>query len=68
MGFPLYGSTAEEKKSKRAERELTLKEKAWEYRDKEIKAGRMPKTDKHTQEGNTLRRRREKLDKKAGKE
>ena len=40
LGFPLYGGTKEQKKEKRAERELLLKENAWKYRDKEIKAGR----------------------------
>ena len=65
MGLPVYGSTAAEKKAKRAERELITKETAWEYRDKEIQAGRMPMTSKHREEGNKLRKRRQELERKA---
>jgi hypothetical protein len=64
LGFPLYGSTKEQKKEKRAERELTLKENAWKYRDKEIKAGREPLTSEHNKQGETLRKRRQEFDKK----
>jgi hypothetical protein len=64
LGFLMYGSTPDQKKDARAERELTTKELAWKYRDKEIKAGRMDWSSKHEREGETLRRRREKLEEK----
>jgi hypothetical protein len=67
MGFPVYGSTPEQRKLKAAERELQTKELAYKYREKEIAAGREKMTPKHIQEGNTLRRRREEMDKKMGK-
>jgi hypothetical protein len=44
------------------------KEQAWEYRDKEIKAGRMPWTSKHDKEKKSLEKQRKDLDKKAGKD
>ena len=66
-GFPIYGSDAGQKKAARASRELATKQQAWEYRDKEIKSGRMPMTHKHTQEGQMLQRRKQKLDKEAAK-
>lgn len=68
LGFPVYGSTPAQRKLANAERELATKEKAWEYRDKEIKAGRIPYTTKHSQEGETLRRRRKEMNRKTGKE
>ncbi|CAB4240566.1 hypothetical protein UFOVP38_11 [uncultured Caudovirales phage] len=61
-GFPMYGSTAEQKKVARAERELRTKENAWEYRDKEIQAGRKEWTSKHAREQKTLERERKKLE------
>jgi hypothetical protein len=64
LGFPLYGGTKEQRKEKRAERELLLKENAWKYRDKEIKAGREPMTSEHTKQGETLRKRRQEFEKK----
>lgn len=67
-GFPVYGKTADEKKLERAERELATKENAWKYRDKEIEAGRMPRTAKHEQEKRALERRRQKLNKEAEEE
>ena len=63
LGFPLYGGTKEQKKEKRAERELLLKENAWKYRDKEIKAGREPLTSEHTKQGEVLRKRRQEYEK-----
>jgi hypothetical protein len=68
MGLPLYGATAEQNKLRRAEREVATKEQAWEYRDKEIKAGRMPWTSKHDRDKKSLDKQRKELDKKAGKE
>jgi hypothetical protein len=68
MGLPLYGATAEQNKLRRAEREVATKEQAWEYRDKEIKAGRMPWTSKHDKEKKSLEKQRKNLDKKSGKE
>jgi hypothetical protein len=67
MGLPVYGSTAEQKKMSRAERELATKQQAWEYRDKEIKAGRQPMTPKHKKEQESLRKQQEKLDRKKNK-
>ena len=67
MGLPVYGSTPEQKKIARAERELATKQQAWEYRDKEIKAGRMPMTDKHRREQASLRKQKEDLDRKKNK-
>jgi hypothetical protein len=64
LGFPLYGGTKEQKKEKRAERELLLKENAWKYRDKEIEAGREPLTSEHTKQAETLRKRRQEYEKK----
>ena len=64
MGFPIYGSTPEQRKMSRAERELATKQQAWEYRDKEIKAGREPMTPKHKKEQESLRKQQEKLDRK----
>jgi len=66
-GFPIYGSDKGQKKAARANRELATKEQAWEYRDKEIKSGRMPMTSKHTQEGQMLKRRRQKIEQEANK-
>jgi hypothetical protein len=63
MGLPVYGSTPEQRKLANAEHELATKEQAWKYRDKEIKAGRMPLTDKHAAEEKALAKRREKIDK-----
>ena len=63
LGFPLYGGTKEQKKEKRTERELLLKENAWKYRDKEIKAGREPLTSEHTKQGEVLRKRRQEYEK-----
>ena len=40
MGLPVYGGTAEQKKTARAEREKILKENAARYRQKEKEAGR----------------------------
>ena len=69
MGFPVYGSTAEQKKDARAERQLATKEQAWNYRDKEIKAGRLKWTSKHDSEKKSLERQRKAIDKKkAGEE
>ena len=68
MGLPLYGATAEQNKLRRAEREVATKEQAWEYRDKEIKAGRMPWTSKHDRDKKSLDKQRKELNKKAGKE
>jgi hypothetical protein len=68
LGFPVYGSTAEQKKLSRAEREIATKELAWEYRDKEIKAGRQPMTSKHNEQRRALDRQRKALNKKLGKE
>jgi len=68
IGLPLYGATAEQNKLRRAEKEVATKEQAWEYRDKEIKAGRMPWTSKHDKEKKSLDKQRKELDKKAGKE
>ena len=67
MGFPVYGSTPEQRKLKNAERELQTKELAWKYRDKEIKAGREKMTPEHIKQGNTLARRRAELNEKLGK-
>ena len=61
-GFPVYGGSAEQKKAQRIERELATKEQAWNYRDKEIKAGRMDWTPKHDKEKERLDKRREKLE------
>jgi hypothetical protein len=61
-GFPVYGGSAEQKKAQRTERELATKEQAWNYRDKEIKAGRMDWTPKHDKEKERLDKRREKLE------
>ena len=68
IGLPLYGATAEQNKLRRAEREVATKEQAWEYRDKEIKAGRMTWTSKHDRDKKSLDKQRKELDKKAGKE
>ena len=57
-------STKEQKKEKRAERELLLKENAWKYRNKEIEAGREPLTSEHTKQGEMLRKRRQEYEKK----
>jgi hypothetical protein len=67
MGFPVYGSTPEQRKLKNAERELQTKELAYQYREKEIKAGREKMTPEHIKQGNMLRKRREEMDKKMGK-
>jgi hypothetical protein len=67
MGFPVYGSTPEQRKLKAAERELQTKELAYQYREKEIKAGREKMTPEHIKQGNMLRKRREEMDKKMGK-
>lgn len=67
MGFPVYGSTPEQRKLKAAERELQTKELAYQYREKEIKAGRQKMTPEHIKQGNMLRKRREEMDKKTGK-
>ena len=67
MGFPVYGSTPEQRKLKNAERELQTKELAWKYRDKEIKAGREKMTPEHIKQGNTLTKRRAELNEKLGK-
>ena len=67
MGFPVYGSTPEQRKLKNAERELQTKELAWKYRDKEIAAGRQKMTPEHIKQGNTLAKRRAELDEKLGK-
>jgi len=61
-GFPIYGADADTRKAQRAERELATKEQAWNYRDKEIKAGRMEWTPKHDKEKERLDKRREKLE------
>ena len=61
-GFPIYGADADTRKAQRAERELATKEQAWNYRDKEIKAGRMDWTPKHDKEKERLDKRREKLE------
>ena len=61
-GFPIYGADADTRKAQRAERELATKEQAWNYRDKEIKAGRMDWTPKHDTEKERLDKRREKLE------
>jgi hypothetical protein len=68
MGLPVYGATAEQRKLQRAERELATKEQAWKYRDKEIKAGRMPSTPEHEKQRKSLEKQREKLNKQTGKE
>ena len=67
-GFPMYGSTPEQKKLARAERELRTKENAWEYRDKEIKAGRKDYTSKHAQEKRSLETQRKNLEKQRAKQ
>jgi hypothetical protein len=67
MGFPVYGSTPEQRKLKAAERELQTKELAYKYRDKEIAAGREKMTPEHIKQGNMLRKRREEMDRKMGK-
>ena len=68
LGFPLYGGTKEQKKEKRAERELILKENAWKYRDKEIEAGRELRTPKHDRDKKSLDKQRKEFNKKTGKE
>jgi uncharacterized protein YidB (DUF937 family) len=68
MGFPIYGSSPEQRKLANAERELATKEQAWKYRDKEIKSGRMPWTPKHDRDKQSLEKRRQKLNEMAGKE
>jgi hypothetical protein len=68
MGFPIYGSSPEQRKLANAERELATKEQAWKYRDKEIKAGRIPWTAKHDRDKQTLDKRRQKLNEQTGKE
>ena len=40
LGFPVYGSTPEQKKQKRAEREKALKQQAKEYREREAERNR----------------------------
>lgn len=40
LGFPVYGSTPEQKKQKRAEREKALKQKSKEYREREAERNR----------------------------
>ena len=40
LGFPIYGSTPEQKKQKRAEREKALKQQAKEYREREAERNR----------------------------
>ena len=67
LGFPVYGSTPAQRKLANAERELATKEQAWKYRDKEIKAGRERMTIQHRQQGETLRKRRQELNRKTGK-
>ena len=64
LGFPLYGGTKEQKKEKRTERELLLKENAWKYRNKEVEAGREPLTSEHIKQGEMLRKRRLEYEKK----
>ena len=61
-GFPIYGSSADQKKAQRSERELATKEQAWNYRDKEIQAGRMEWTPKHEKERQSLEKRRQKIE------
>ena len=61
-GLPIYGADADTRKAQRAERELATKEQSWNYRDKEIKAGRMDWTPKHDKEKERLDKRREKLE------
>ena len=63
LGFPLYGGTKEQKKEKRIERDLLLKENAWKYRDKEIKAGREAWTPKHDKDKKTLEKKRQEYEK-----
>jgi hypothetical protein len=63
LGFPLYGGTKEQKKEKRIERDLLLKENAWKYRDKEIKAGREPWTPKHDRDKKVLEKKRQEYEK-----
>jgi len=65
IGLPVYGKDAEQKKQERAKRELATKENAWKYREREMEAGRMPRTPKHEQERQALERRRKRLNKEA---
>jgi hypothetical protein len=66
MGFPVYGATAEQKKTARAERELILKENSWKYHEKEIKRGREEPSAKHDQIKKSLERSRKKLEEQKG--
>jgi hypothetical protein len=66
MGFPVYGATAEQKKTARAERELILKENSWKYHEKEIKRGREEPSAKHDQIKRSLERSRKKLEEQKG--
>lgn len=67
-GFPVYGSTPEQKKLARTERNISEKELSWEYHEKEIQAGREKRTKEHDNRGRMLRRRRQKLEAEKGKE
>ena len=66
MGLPVYGATAEQKKTARAERELILKENSWKYHEKEIKRGREEPSAKHDQIKKSLERSRKKLEEQKG--
>ena len=68
VGLPVYGATDDQNKLRRAEREIDTKEQAWEYRDKEIKAGRKLWTSKHDKEKKSLDKQRKEFNKKTGKE
>jgi hypothetical protein len=68
MGFPVYGATAEQKKTARAERELILKENSWKYHEKEIKRGREEPSAKHDQIKRSLERSRKKLEEQKGEQ
>jgi hypothetical protein len=68
MGLPVYGATAEQKKTARAERELILKENSWKYHEKEIKKGREEPSAKHDQIKRSLERSRKKLEEQKGEQ
>jgi hypothetical protein len=68
MGLPVYGATAEQKKTVRAERELILKENSWKYHEKEIKRGREEPSAKHDQIKRSLERSRKKLEEQKGEQ
>ena len=64
MGFPIYGTDAEQRSIKKATKDLINKEYTWEYNEKEIEAGRKERTRSHDRQKRTLERQRQKLENK----